>query len=40
MTYNKGSMGMFYLGCIFALANGTVFPIFAMFLSDMIKTLS
>lgn len=38
-AYNKQERPLFVFGLIVALANGTIFPIFSLFLADMIAVL-
>ena len=40
MAYNKEDMVYFYLGCLFSLGNGIIFPLFATFLANMISILA
>ena len=38
-SYSSDRCGLFIVGIIFALANGTIFPIFSLFLARMLNVL-
>ena len=38
-AYSEDKMGLFIIGIIFALANGTIFPLFSLFFAKLLNVL-